>query len=441
MKEINLLLNYSLEKKIINKRDVIYYTNLLCNTLGCEYFEFEDIKYDGHIDELLDLIEKKFLKAEISELVECNKSYIMNLLMPPPSSFQNMSLKEFFEYMKNVNYIKTKNLSKNVEFQGSNKYGKLLISINLTKPEKDPLEIEKLKNLVVEDSNYPQCPLCVENEGYYGAIGKADRSNHRMIEYKENYFFQFSPYQYYNEHAIILSKKHTPMVINKNTFNDLCDFVDLYPNYFIGSNADLPIVGGSILNHAHYQAGNFNFPLFDASTLFYEEIDNVKTEVLNWPMNVIKLSSKNREEMIDRATNIMDTWSSYSNEKLGIFAKTSEQHSTITPICRKYGDTYQIYIVLRNNIKSEEHPFGVFHPHIDKHFLKKENIGLIEAMGLAILPPRILESMIKYQSGIPIDNYPNDVKIEEFIIEIFTKVLEDCAVFKNLEDIKEIIKN
>ena len=309
---------------------------------------------------------------------------------------------------RKTNYIKVDRISKNAKFEE----GGLDITINLSKPEKDPRDIANA--LKVKSAAYPKCMLCIENPGYQGRPGFPARQNHRMIPVQiggESWHMQYSPYLYYNEHSIVLSDEHRPMAITESGFNRLFDFVEKFPHYFLGSNADLPIVGGSILTHDHFQGGNYVFPMDKAKdeiALSCED-DKIKAAIIDWPMSAVRLLSEDRSALISRAMVILNAWRAYTDEENDIYAETDQKHNTITPILRKSGKVWRLDLVLRNNRTSQEHPLGIFHPHADLHHIKKENIGLIEVMGLMILPGRLLKELDevkKYLTGekeIPTD--------------------------------------
>lgn len=467
--EFNEFLSYCIEKKILDQRDINYVCNSLMTYLCLdEPIYFQEVTVTKNIDQLLAEIIDKYFGNDT--LFECQKSKLISLVMDKPSTIQSnfysydnpkMRTQYFYQYCKDVNYIKCTQLSLNEHYQYVCGYGRFDITINCAKPEKDPHEIALLKTL--EKANkYPTCPLCIENEGYFGSVNQGDRANHRMIImqlHDETYYFQYSPYSYFNEHAILISEKHKDMVINNHTFLKLLDFVDQYPHYFIGSNADLPIVGGSLLTHDHYQAGVFEFAINRATVLFGFYIGQTKIEVLNWPMSVIRLFSEDKQNLIENICKLYNHWCSYSNEQLNIVSSSENQrHNTVTPIAR-YNNGYEMTIVLRNNRKSEQYPDGIFHPHKDKHHIKKENIGLIEVMGLAVLPERLIKTkrrliqVIEGQKELPSDlvdfhsiysialQSQNPSKtIDEQIGSIFVDVLCDCAVFKQLEDLIDYVK-
>ncbi len=305
----------------------------------------------------------------------------------------------YFKLSIASNYIRKSRTDKNILWKTSTNYGDLDLTINLSKPEKDPKEIAKAK--LIKSSSYPKCLLCKENEGFYGNLNHPARQTHRIIPMTINnneWFLQYSPpYTYYNEHCILLNSKHTPMKISKTTFENLLGFVDKIPHYFAGSNADLPIVGGSILSHDHYQGGHYTFAMEKAEIDKHYNIEkykNVCVGRVNWPMSVLRLSSSNKNDLISLAEDILLKWKNYSDESVNILSHTNDtMHNTITPIARKRNDKYELDLVLRNNRTSDEHPLGIFHPHAEVHHIKKENIGLIEVMGLAVLPARLKDEI------------------------------------------------
>jgi UDPglucose--hexose-1-phosphate uridylyltransferase len=356
-----------------------------------------------------------------------------------------------------------KRIRNNIEYKAGTEYGELDITINLSKPEKDPRSIELER--AAEKTEYPKCLLCVENEGYAGRIGHPARSNHRMIRLNlldKKWLLQYSPYVYYNEHCIVLSEQHTDMKISHVTFQRLLSFVEQFPHYFVGSNADLPIVGGSILSHDHYQGGHYDFAMAKAEddwTFTLEQFPKVQGSVVKWPMSVIRLRSKETGPLVEAGEHILSRWRNYSDETVGIYAKTGDvPHNTITPIARKNQEFYELDLVLRNNRTSEEHPLGIFHPHQDVHHIKKENIGLIEVMGLAVLPARLkveleevenfilgkTDSVAEYhlewakslKEGYQSVVTPSNVEalVREETGKKFLKALEDAGVYKTNEE-------
>ncbi|NQN70387.1 UDP-glucose--hexose-1-phosphate uridylyltransferase [Streptococcus suis] len=433
--------------------------------------------------ELTDLIElKEELLAHgvrtgfVGELLEEQDmvgACLMDLITPSPSQVNHdfwmtyqispeKAIADFYELSKRNDYIKLAAIAKNVYYQVDTDYGKLEITINLSKPEKDPKSIAAATK--AETSNYPKCLLCMENEGYQGRINHPSRANHRIIRLdlgQEQWGFQYSPYAYYNEHAIFLNQEHVPMVISPRTFEQLLDLLDLLPGYFVGSNSDLPISGGSILTHNHYQGGRHSFAMDQAPIerqLVFDGFESVSAGIVKWPMSVIRLSSADKPSLLGLATKILEKWRSYSDDAVQIKAETDgTPHHTITPIARKRGDLYELDLVLRDNQTSEEFPDGIYHPHPDVQHIKKENIGLIEVMGLAILPPRLkaeLAEVKKYLLGqdSQVADYhqpwADRLKVEhpdvteeraEEIIrasvgQIFARVLEDAGVYKRTSE-------
>ena len=341
---------------------------------------------------------------------------IMGMLVPRPSEvikkFQalyQISPKEatdyFYKLSRDTNYIRRYRIKKDQKWTADTEFGTLDITINLSKPEKDPKAIAAAK--LAKQSGYPKCLLCKENEGYAGRVNHPARQNHRIIPVTINHsdwFFQYSPYVYYNEHCIVFNAEHTPMKIEKATFGKLLDFVEQFPHYFVGSNADLPIVGGSILSHDHFQGGHYEFAMAKAPVekeLVFKGFEDVKAGIVKWPLSVIRISAPQKERLIELADKILLAWRGYTDEDAFIFAETEgEPHNTITPIARKRGNDYELDLVLRNNITTEEHPLGVYHPHAKLHHIKKENIGLIEVIGLAVLPARLKDEMAALEQAI-----------------------------------------
>ena len=484
--KINTLIHEVMTKLSLNKRDFIYYKNKVSYLCGLEPADNNTTELSKSIPELLDDIinllvaEQKI--EDIFDFKEILSAQIMDTFIPVPSVIETQFYQQynrspiaatdyFFNLSTVSNYIQSERIKNNIHYKTPTAYGDLDITINLSKPEKDPEEIKKLKKLEAaqQSKHYPKCMLCVENEGYAGRINYPARSNHRIVELnlnQEPWYFQYSPYAYYNEHAIILNKEHSPMIINKNTFIRLIEFVEQFPHYFIGSNADLPIVGGSILTHDHYQGGRHVFPMEKAKIEKYYESDkfkNVEIGTVKWPMTVIRLKSEDKKALVDVAMEIFEAWKVYSDEANDILAFTGETpHNTVTPIARRNNGAFELDIVLRNNRTSEEHPDGIFHPHKELHHIKKENIGLIEVMGLAVLPGRLekelekiaeiisgevsydrevaledndlnkhidwIEEMLNKNSDMNLEDARNFVKEEVGII--FSKVLEDSGVFK-----------
>lgn len=488
--EIEKLLKFTVAKNMISVWDIIPCRNALMDILQIE------IPYVGEVDEnildtpveiLNNILDYAYEIGIIKENTITERDLLdarlMGVLMPRQfevnrAFFEKMEIgeveeatSEFYELCKASNYIMTGRIAKNQDWLASTAYGKLEITINLSKPEKDPKEIAEAKK--IKQTSYPKCLLCVDNIGYAGRANHPARQNLRVIPVKlcgEQWFFQYSPYLYYDEHCIVFKNEHVPMKFTENTLKRLLDFIDLFPHYFIGSNADLPIVGGSILTHDHYQGGRHEFPIERAEiekSFINHRFDGVQIGIVNWPMSVIRLNSSNRENLIEAAMHIYHSWQRYSDIENDIIAYSNETpHNTITPIARKKNGVYEMDIVLRNNRTSVEYPDGIFHPHPELHHIKKENIGLIEVMGLAILPGRleselkkieqILTGEIKYTEEeiksdidickhaewiisllekytLPLSNTEAEVLLKTEIGEIFAKVLEDAGVFKRTE--------
>ena len=340
------------------------------------------------------LYQEEMFQAELMSLLMPRNSEINTIFWSLHKANPVMATEYFYALSNASTYIRMDRVSKNISWKSASKFGDLDITINLSKPEKNPKEIELQKH--AKPSVYPKCLLCVENAGYSGNINHPARHNHRLVEMdlaNEPWYFQYSPYVYYNEHAIVLCHEHRNMKIDRSTFIRLCDFVDYMPHYFIGSNADLHTVGGSILTHDHYQAGNYEMPMMRAKMRYrYEPIfaQDVKIDVIEWPLSVLKLVSTNKASIINASSRILDKWIGYSDEAVDLIAHTFERHNTVTPILKKNGDNYEMYLALRNNRRTDAHPEGLFHPHAEHHHIKRENIGLIEVMGLAVLPARLV---------------------------------------------------
>lgn len=408
--EISRLIHFALEHDMIQESDVDYSVNLLLDLLQLNDICFKNI--DEHIQECTPILEKILDYAVSKGIIEDQiterdlfDTRIMNCIMPRPSEVvskfnQNYKISPqkatdyFYQLSIASQYIRKSRTDKNIRFKQYYKYGLIEITINLSKPEKDPKEIAKAKT--IKSSGYPKCLLCKENVGFSGDLNRAARQTHRIIPLQLNqnkYYLQYSPYVYYNEHCIVLNEQHIPMVIQHQTFENLLSFLDQFPHYMIGSNADLPIVGGSILTHDHYQGGHHTFPIEGAKVLkniSLVDFPHLKIEVMRWPLSTIRVTSSYKDEIIDFADIVLKKWKNYTNKPLNIIPYTDNvPHNTVTPIARMKNKQYQMDIVLRNNRTSEEYPDGIFHPHQRLHHIKKENIGLIEVMGLAILPARL----------------------------------------------------
>ncbi len=413
------LIQKALETGLIEAADRDYVRNQVLDLLGLASYPEEAVApLDGDIPDLLeDLIAYAVENGIIEDLLddkEILSANIMNCFVARPSVI-NAAFNEnyadspiaatdyFYELSKNSNYIQMNRIRKNISYKTDTPYGQMDITINLSKPEKDPEQIKRERDMK-QTLSYPKCLLCKENEGYAGRIGYPARANHRVVHIPltgENWYFQYSPYVYYNEHSILLSEEHRDMKIDRGGFERLLTFTELFPHYFIGSNADLPIVGGSILSHDHYQAGRYEFAMTRAEDAFSFRLDSypdITAAVVKWPMSVIRLTGEKIDSLVNAADEILQTWKNYSDEAADVLAFTGETpHNTVTPIARRRGELFEIDLVLRNNRTTTEHPAGIFHPHADVHHIKKENIGLIEVMGLAVLPPRLKEELEEVQ--------------------------------------------
>ena len=472
--KINQLINYGLENQMISLYDVDYSINMLLDLFKLDCFErttVEKIDYYLLIEDMLDYAVKVGLIEDNITERDLFDTKIMNCIMPRPSEVVNKfyqlydenkqkATQYFYDLSIHSNYIRKARTDKNIKFSHYYKYGDIQISINLSKPEKDPKEIAKAK--LAKSTGYPKCLLCKENVGYAGNMNHPARQTHRIIPIDLNgktYNFQYSPYVYYNEHCIIFNNEHVPMVINRQTFENLFTFIEKFPHYMIGSNADLPIVGGSILTHDHYQGGRHRFPMQDASVIKEIEIkgyENIKVQMLNWPLSTLRLTADDKEVLVDLSDKILNHWINYDDVSCDILSHTNDvRHNTVTPIARMDDNRYQIDIVLRNNRTNDEHPLGIFHPHAKHHHIKKENIGLIEVMGLAVLPARLkdeleclklcllkkkciddLESLKKhkewfeYLQTLEFDEQSIDEFIEKEVTKKFVSVLENAGVYK-----------
>lgn len=419
-------------------------------------------------DELVALAVKNGFCGELLEEQDIIGAQLMDLITPAPSQVNKafwktytvdpkQAIADFYHLSQANDYIKNKAIAKNIYYQTPTEYGDLEITINLSKPEKDPKAIAAAK--LAKSSSYPKCQLCMENEGYQGRINHPARANHRVIRYEmedQAWGFQYSPYAYFNEHCIFFYGQHEPMKISRLTFERLLNIVDLFPGYFAGSNADLPIVGGSILTHEHYQGGRHTFAMEKAPierSFTISGFEDIQAGLLKWPMSVIRISGPDKSRLVDLADKILLDWQEYSDAEVGILASSNgELHHTITPIARKKDDLFELDLVLRDNQTSEEFPDGIYHPHPDVQHIKKENIGLIEVMGLAILPPRLkdelqivedfllgkVEKVADYhqewanQLKIDYSISPDNVSqvVQEAVGKVFSRVLEDAGVYK-----------
>ncbi|EEH98018.1 galactose-1-phosphate uridylyltransferase [Clostridium sp. 7_2_43FAA] len=490
-REIKRLIQYGLKHELFTKDDEIFIRNGLLDVLNIdeyEDFEIEDENLNTPTEILGNILDYAFnngiLESNSPIYRDLLDTKIMGVLMPRPSEV----IREFYNrykeskesatsYLYNISkacdYVRTDRIAQNLVWKSSTEYGDLDITINLSKPEKDPKAIAAAKNL--PPAKYPKCLLCKENEGYRGRINHPARQNIRIIPMElnnESWYLQYSPYAYYNEHCIVFAGEHVPMKITKNTFNRLLEFIEKFPHYFVGSNADLPIVGGSILTHDHYQGGNYEFAMDKAKDVYKFNLNsykNIELSIVKWPLTVLRLKGRNRIELSELADKVLVHWRNYSDSIVDVYSCTNEiPHNTITPIARKDGEFYVLDLVLRNNRTSEEHPDGIFHPHKELHNIKKENIGLIEVLGLAVLPARLKDELEIIKLALVNDtddiynneemkihlNWYEEIKrnnqsinkenvdsiIEKEVGKVFSKVLEHCGVFKWDEDGKEAMK-
>lgn len=462
---------------LIEKEDETYFVNRLLETVG------EDAPLEaapdgrGLLDLTAEMAEKAAQKGLIADTVENRDRFICKLfgiLTPPPAAvrrqFFDIKGREgtqkatdwFYALCRNNDYIRTRQVARNVLFDEDSPAGRLTVTINLSKPEKDPRDIAAA--LQKKSADYPKCMLCRENPGYAGRQGYPARQNHRVIPlslHGETWYFQYSPYLYYNEHCIIFHAEHVPMHLTRASFERMLDFVDQFPHYLIGANADLPIVGGSILTHDHYQGGKHVFPMERAQVRFSTMLPGniVTLSVMDWPITCLKMQSSDRAQIAYWADTLLNKWRGYSDPARMIYAETDgTPHNTLTPVLRKNGDTYTFYLMLRNNLTTKEHPMGLYHPHADKHAIKKENIGLIEAMGLFILPGRLKKEMEEVKDYLlggtlpeasPHKAFAETIKQQHPVIETADmaerlirkamgltcyRVLCDCGVYKRSDD-------
>ena len=473
---IEKLVNYALQKGLIEECDRVWAENALLSALHLDSFtrpeETENAELEPILAELIAYgVENGLLDDSITEK-DLFDSRLMGLLTPRPSDvigkFRALYAEDpkkatdyYYDLSRATDYIRTYRVVKDLKWKSATEYGELDITVNLSKPEKDPKAIAAAGK--AKASGYPKCLLCREAEGYAGRIDYPGRANHRLIPLKlngEDFFLQYSPYVYYNEHCIVLNSQHVPMKINKAAFLKLLDFVDLFPHYFLGSNADLPIVGGSILSHDHFQGGHYTFAMAKAeieTPLSFSGFEDVKAGIVKWPMSVIRLRCADKQRVAELADKILTAWRGYSDPSVTIFAETDgEPHNTITPIARRRDGDFEMDLVLRNNLTTEEYPLGLYHPHQELHHIKKENIGLIEVMGLAVLPARLkaelkeLEELIVSGSDISASEtcakhapWVEELKtrytftpentegiLRQEVGVVFMKVLEHAGVFK-----------
>ena len=493
---VKKLVAYALRTGLIEKEDIIFTVNSLLIELNLDSAEFEIAEIekcateipadDKQLGQYLESVLKDIDDYAVANGIIENDSVVyrdlfdtklMGLMVERPSAIIKKFNEKYanspqeatdfyYNLSKNSDYIRRYRISKDMKWVAPTEYGDLDITINLSKPEKDPKAIAAARN--AKQSGYPKCQLCWENEGYSGRVDHPARENHRIIPVtiqNSKWGFQYSPYVYYNEHCIVFNSQHIPMKIEHNTFCKLFDFVKQFPHYFVGSNADLPIVGGSILSHDHFQGGHYTFAMAKAPverSFVVEGFEDVSSGIVKWPMSVIRLSGKDTDRIIALADVILNKWRGYTDEAAFVFAETDGvPHNTITPIARKNGENYELDLVLRNNITTDEHPLGVYHPHAQLHHIKKENIGLIEVMGLAVLPARLKEEMAQLKDAILegkdlradeilakhadwVDDFMKkydsvtkeniDEIVQNEIGEVFMHVLEDAGVYKRTQE-------
>lgn len=488
--EIKKLVVYGMKKGLLEEADRIYTTNRLLELLKLEEYEesaaedaemYSAVSLEEVLKNIMDYACEHHIMEEDS--ITCRDLFdtkIMGCLTPRPSEvigrFEEYYQKSpeaatdfYYEFSQATDYIRAYRIKKDIKWLADTEYGQLDITINLSKPEKDPKAIAAAKN--ARQSGYPKCLLCKENVGYAGRMNHPARQNHRVIPveiYGQQWGFQYSPYVYYNEHCIVFSYEHSPMKIDRAAFRKLFDFVKQFPHYFVGSNADLPIVGGSILSHDHFQGGHYTFAMERAPMerkFTIGEYEDVEAGIVKWPMSVIRLRHKEADRLVALADHILSRWREYSDPDAVIYAYSDQEpHNTITPIARKSGEIYELDLVLRNNLTTSEHPMGLYHPHQELHHIKKENIGLIEVMGLAVLPARLKEEMELLKDFIleGKDIYSNEIIekhgkwVEEFLPKypeftpdtleeilkkeigiVFAKVLEHSGVYKRTKEGRE----
>ncbi|MFE4487364.1 UDP-glucose--hexose-1-phosphate uridylyltransferase [Bacillus altitudinis] len=489
--KLEQLIQYGVNKELISPLDMDYTRNRLLEVLGLDDAEARTVSGDSALEDILMpmldwAVETGLIPDGTDTYRDLLDAKIMGCLVAPPSviyaKFEEKrkhcgpkaATSWFYEMQQHAHYIHTGRIAKNVQWFTPTEDGELEITINLSKPEKDPKAIAEAKKL--SQKQYPLCLLCKENVGFGGRINHPARQNHRIIPVtltNESWFMQFSPYVYYNEHCIVFKGEHEPMQISKKTFERLLSFISIYPHYFIGSNADLPIVGGSILSHDHFQGGAHEFPMAKAKmeeVFSLEKFPRVKAGIVKWPMSVIRLQSSDQQTLAEAADFILHEWKMYSDPEAGLFSHTGETpHNTITPIARRHGDEYELDLVLRNNRTDKQHPGGIFHPHKEVHHIKKENIGLIEVMGLAVLPGRLAEELSQLKAALLSKNPLEEIKacpsimkheswaerlieentftkdnveaiIQKEIGLIFSRILAQAGVFKRTEQGKTAFK-
>ena len=473
---IAALVQYAVDKGLIEESDRTWAENRVLGALGVSEYERPETIPTMELEEILKTLlddaeargiisggvtERDLLDTELMGRLTPRPSQVIGEFKEKLADSPKAATDWFYGFCQDTDYIRRYRIARDVKWVTSTAYGDLDITINLSKPEKDPKAIAAARTAV--QSGYPKCQLCRENEGYAGRMNHPARQNHRIIPITidgQDWFFQYSPYVYYNEHCIVFNGKHVPMKIDRSAFRKLLDFVVQFPHYFVGSNADLPIVGGSILSHDHFQGGHYTFAMERAEiekTVSFPGFDDVTAGIVKWPMSVIRLRCADDNRLVDLAEKILTAWRAYSDPDAGIYAETNgEPHNTITPIARRRGDQYELDLVLRNNLTTEEYPLGVFHPHAELHHIKKENIGLIEVMGLAVLPSRLKSELAQLAETLV---QGGDLRADEAIAKhadwaeelktrytfteenvmnilhtevghVFARVLEDAGVYK-----------
>ena len=476
---IDALVSYAMNTGLAEPEDHLVLVNRLLELLNKPDYEPSDELQPEELEEilagLLDYAVEKGLCGDDITSRDLFDTKLMGALTPMPREVRKTfaalyaespekATDWYYKLSQDTDYIRRYRIAKDLRWKTSTKYGLLDITVNLSKPEKDPKAIAAAKN--APQSGYPKCMLCAENEGYAGRMNHPARQNHRIIPItiaNSDWYMQYSPYVYYNEHCIVFNSEHTPMVIDKSALSKLMDFVTVFPHYFVGSNADLPIVGGSILSHEHFQGGHYTFPMEVAEVehpLTFAGYEDIRAGIVNWPMSVIRLTGADKDRVVELADKILRCWRGYTDADAFIYAETDGvPHNTITPIARRRGNDYELDLVLRNNITTEEHPLGVYHPHAELHHIKKENIGLIEVMGLAVLPARLkgelsaLEDAILNGADIAADEtlskhaaWVEELKtrhtftreniteiLREEVGHVFAKVLEHAGVYQRNE--------
>ena len=488
--QISRLIQYGLQRGLIAPEDQAYAANRMLALLGLREYDPQPVEEELHTPvEPLEILcqyaaQEGIIDPDTQDARDQFDTELMNCLMPRPSEVvrkfyqlyqedKQAATDYYYGLSRSSNYIRVDRIEKDKLWTAPTEYGDLVITINLSKPEKDPKAIAAAKN--APQSGYPKCALCRENEGYLGSANQAARGNHRLIPLElggEPWFLQYSPYVYYNEHCIVLSHEHRPMKVSRQSISRLLEFVTFLPHYFVGSNADLPIVGGSILTHDHFQGGRYEFPMAKApirEKVCFPGFEDVEAGIVHWPMSVIRLRGKEAQRLVDLADKILTAWREYSDESAEILAYTEgTPHNTITPIARRRGEDYELDLVLRNNRTTPEHPLGLFHPHAEYHHIKKENIGLIEVMGLAILPPRLLTETGLLEQALKDPAQAQEIMarpemekhqawyeelkaagagegdtqraIQESIGVIFGKILGNAGVYKDTEEGREAFR-